>query len=243
MEYLDAAQLGSRKINALLKEKFKSEKKIKVKNPHSLHNIAVGLEAGELIIAGNTGFYAGGFLDGASLTIEGNAGWYTGDNMMDGEIIIKKNAGCNLGVYQGGGTIVVYGNVGSRVAYGMKGGTTIVCGSAGMWAGKMILGGRLIILGEIGREVGESMYKGVIYLKDKAAESKLGGNVFIDDLKAAEITEINQLFASYDIDAEASELKALRPLTSGRHQYQLFEPDLKAEAARKYCSKSLEELL
>ena len=243
MEYLDAANLQSRELNKLLKQKLQKNKELKLKNPHSLHNIGIGLEMGEIIIEGNTGFYAGGFLNGANLTIEANAGWYTGDNMMAGEIIIKKNAGCNLAVYQSGGTIVVHGNVGSRLGYGMKGGTTIVCGSAGMWAGQMILGGRLIVLGEVGREVGESMYKGVIYLKDKAVEAKLGGNVFIDHLNKEEIKEINQLFSHYGINEEASKLQALRPLTSGRHQYELFEIDLQAEEARKYSSKSLEELL
>lgn len=230
MGYIDAAELKSCDLNAKINEILKKEDEVVIENPHSMHNIAIGLNMkGRVVVEGSTGFYVGGFLEGASVVVNGNTGWYAGDNMMDGELIIKKNTGCNAGTYFYGGTMVIYGGTGSRAGYGMKGGTIIVCGSAGRWAGQMTLGGRLVLLGSVGKQVGESMYKGVIYTRDPEVETKLGGNVFIDSLEADEITELNELFVKYDIDAKAEELRAIRPLTTGRHTYVLFKPELKPE--------------
>lgn len=153
--------------------------------------------------------------------------------MMGGELIIAKNAGCNAGTYFYGGTMIIRGNAGSRVGYGMKGGTIVVCGSAGRWAGQMTLGGKLVILGQVGKQVGESMYKGVIFARDSAVRDNLGGNVFIDNLTDSEKEELDSLFEKYNINAAATELVAIRPLTTGRHKYVLFNPELKPELARK----------
>ncbi|TYQ17950.1 UNVERIFIED_CONTAM: Glutamate synthase domain 3 [Acetivibrio alkalicellulosi] len=243
MEYLDALKIKSTQINNMIEEKLIKDKELIIQNPHSMHNIATGLAIdGKVTIKGSTGFYTGGFLEGASVIVEGNAGWYAGDNMMDGELIITKNAGCNAGTYLYGGTIVIRGSAGSRVGYGMKGGTIIVCGSAGRWAGQMTLGGKLILLGKVGKQLGESMYKGVIYIQDEEAKNNLGGNVFIDKITPTEVDELNTLFKKYDIDAKGENFVAIRPMTTGRHTYVLFNPDLTPEKARKELGKNPKKL-
>jgi glutamate synthase domain-containing protein 3 len=235
MEFIDASHLKSSELNALLAAKLQTEGMVTVENPHSMHNIGTGLAPpGKVIVKGSTGFYVGGFLEGTTIEVDGNAGWYAGDNMMAGELLIAKNTGCNGGTYCNGGTIVVYGSAGSRVGYGMKNGTIIVCGSAGRWAGQMTTGGQLIILGEVGKEIGESMYKGVIYIQDPEVETKLGGNVRLDDLAAAEREKLEVLFTRYGIAADPLRFRAIRPLTSGRHTYTLFKPELHPELSKKY---------
>lgn len=234
MEYIDALEMKSADLNKLIRQKLEEHSEVTILNPRSMHNLATGSSAkGKIIIQGSTGFYTGGFLEGSSITVEGNAGWYAGDNMMDGELIITKNAGCNTGSYFSGGTMIIRGNVGSRVGYGLKGGTIVVCGSAGRWAGQMTLGGRLVILGKVGKQVGESMYKGVIFARDPEVKENLGGNVFIDCPTQTEKEELDSLFNKYDIDASPGEFAAIRPMTTGRHQYVLFEPELKPELSRK----------
>lgn len=235
MEYIDAQHLKNEVLNNRIKEMFKEHEEVTILNPHSMHNIATGLKyPGKIIVQGSTGFYTGGFLEGSTVIVEGNAGWYAGDNMMDGELIITKNTGSNAGTYFYGGTMVVYGNAGSRAGYGMKGGTIIVCGSAGRWSGQMILGGKLIILGSVGKRIGESMYRGVIFVRDKEAPNKLGGNVYISTLQEHEKVELRDLFTKYQIDADPEEFQAIRPMTTGRHSYTLFDPQLKPNEARKF---------
>lgn len=239
MGSIDATNLKNVELNRQITTALQENGEAIIENPHSMHNLAVGMNRpGKVIIRGSTGFYTGGFLEGSTVVVEGNAGWYAGDNMMDGELIIRKNTGCNAGTYFYGGTMVIYGGAGSRVGYGMKGGTIIVCGSAGRWAGQMTLGGKLIILGSVGKQVGESMYKGVIYVRDPEVKEKLGGNVYLDSLRDDEIEELKSLFTKYGIEADSREFQAIRPATTGRHHYSLFEPDLQPQLANKYRAKS-----
>lgn len=228
MEYIDALNLKSELLNRLIREKIQRFGEVSILNPHSMHNIGVGLSRqGRILVQGSTGFYTGGFLEGPTMIVEGNAGWYAGDNMMDGELIITKNTGSNAGAYFNGGFMVIYGGTGSRVGYGMKGGTIIVCGPAGRTAGQMTMGGKLILLGKVGNQVGESMYKGVIYLQDDQASAKLGSNVYLDCIREEEASELYDLFAGYQIKANPLCFQAVRPVVSGRHRYFLFKPELK----------------
>lgn len=227
MELIDAQKLKASDLNKLIVKQLQQYQSAEVINPHSMHNIAIGMSLpGVITVRGSTGFYTGGFLEGSSVIVDGNVGWYAGDNMACGELIVKKNAGCNAGTYFTGGTMVIHGNAGSRAGYGMKGGTIIICGSSGRWSGQMTLGGRLIILGAVGDKVGESMYKGTLYVQDPDVATKLGGNVYLDKLTAAELADLDQLFIKYKVTASASNLQAIRPAITGRHSYTLFNPQL-----------------
>ncbi len=141
-----------------------------------------------------------------------------------------------MGAYINGGTIVIYGSTGSRVGYGMKGGTILICGHAGRWAAQMSTGGNLVILGEIGQQTGESMYNGAVFTRDPQAPNKLGGNVFLDEIRQEEAAMLARLFDQYQVQAEPAEFKVIRPVVSGRHKYVLFKPALKPEA-KKYRAR------
>lgn len=238
MEYLDLAEVENGNVNQLIKQKLKIDDELTLCNVKAMHNICAGLQgSGNITIEDSTGLYTGSFLEGITVRVKGSAGWYAGDDMMSGELIIEKNTGCNIGAYINGGTIVVYGNTGSRVGYGMKGGSIIICGNAGAWAGIMAMGGDLIILGNVGEKIGESMYSGKIFTRDTEVDKKIGDNVYLDGINNDEIIELEKLFNKYNIDAKADEFRVIRPMKTGRHEYNLFKPQLKPQLAKKFQVK------
>ena len=225
MVRLDITGMSTRDVNHKLRELIMQEDEIIVENPHSVHNFATALKGeGKVIVEGSTGFYTGGFMQGPTTIIKGNTGLYTGDNMGSGEIIIEMNAGSNCAPSMIGGTIVIRGHSGSRTGWGMKGGNLIVCGNVGMWSGKMTLGGRMIVLGTVGQGIGESMYDGVIHVRDPQVDEKLGSNIMLVDIDEKEKAEVAALFEKYDIEADPGEFRSIVPKVYGRHEYKLFKP-------------------
>ncbi len=225
MVRLDIKGMSTREVNRRLKELILQNDEIFVDNPHSVHNFATALKGkGTVVVEGSTGFYTGGFLQGPTTVIKGNTGLYTGDNMSAGEIIVEMNAGSNCAPSMVGGTIVIKGHSGSRTGWGMKGGNLIVCGNVGMWSGKMALGGRMIVLGSVGQGVGESMYDGVIHVRDPKAGDKLGGNVMLVAITDKEKKQVAALFEKYGIEQDVDEFRSIVPKVYGRHDYVLFKP-------------------
>ena len=225
MVHLDITGMSTQEVNHRLRELIQQENEIIVENPHSVHNFATALKGeGTVIVEGSTGFYTGGFLQGPTTIIKGNTGLYTGDNMSAGEIIVEMNAGSNCAPSMVGGTILIKGHSGSRTGWGMKGGNLIVCGNAGMWSGKMTLGGRIIILGSVGQGIGESMYDGVIHVRDPQVDDKLGGNVMLIPISEEEKKEVAALFKKYGIEEGVDDFRSIVPKVYGRHEYVLFKP-------------------
>jgi glutamate synthase domain-containing protein 3 len=225
MVRLDIKGMSTREVNRRLKELIQQNDEIIVENPHSVHNLATALTGkGTVVVQGSTGFYTGGFLQGPTTVIKGNTGLYTGDNMSAGEIIVEMNAGSNCAPSMVGGTIVIKGHSGSRTGWGMKGGNLIVCGNVGMWSGKMALGGRMIFLGSVGQGIGESMYDGVIHVRDPKAGDKLGGNVMLVAITEKEKKEVAALFEKYGIEQDVDDFRSIVPKVYGRHDYVLFKP-------------------
>ena len=225
MARLDLKGMTSREVNRRLREMIKTEDEIILVHPESMHNLAAALIGeGRVVVEGSGGYYAGDFLEGPSLIIKANTGWYTGSNMMAGEIIVEGNAGSNAGPSMIGGNLVIRGSTGSRCGFGMKGGNLIVCGNTGRWTGGMALGGRIVVLGSVGPGLGESMYGGVIDTADPDAASKLGGNVYIEPVSEAEKAEVAALFEKYGIERGVDDFQSVRPNTTGRHTYKLFNP-------------------
>ena len=225
MVRLDIKGMSTREVNHKLRELIAKEDEIIVVNPHSVHNFATALKGkGTVVVEGSTGFYTGGFMQGPKTIIKGNTGLYTGDNMGFGEIIVEMNAGSNCAPSMVGGTILIRGHSGSRTGWGMKGGNLIVCGNVGMWSGKMTLGGRIIVLGTVGQGIGESMYDGVIHVRDPQAKDKLGGNVMLVDMEEDEKKEVAALFNKYGIEAQVGDFKSIVPKVYGRHEYVMFKP-------------------
>ena len=238
MEYIDVSKVEATQLNQIIKSSVEEHKVVTLLKVNAMHNVCAGLKGnGEVIIEDSTGLYTGSFLEDLTIRVKGSVGWYAGDDMMSGELIVEKNTGCNVGSYICGGNIVIYGNTGSRVGYGMKGGNIIVCGNAGRWGGIMAMGGELIVLGNIGEATGESMYSGKIFTRDPKAETKMGNNVYLDEISGEEIEKLDTLFKQYQIKAEGSEFKVIRPMKTGRHAYQLFKPTLEPEKAKKYSVK------
>ncbi len=225
MVRLDIKGMSTREVNHRLRELIQQDDEIIVENPHSVHNFATALKGrGTVVVQGSTGFYTGGFLQGPTTIIKGNTGLYTGDNMSAGEIIVEMNAGSNCAPSMVGGTILIKGHSGSRTGWGMKGGNLIVCGNVGMWSGKMTLGGRMVFMGSVGQGIGESMYDGVIHVRDPEAEDKLGGNVMLVAIKDQEKKEVEALFKKYGIEADVKDFRSIVPKVYGRHEYVLFKP-------------------
>jgi glutamate synthase domain-containing protein 3 len=225
MVRLDITGMSTQEVNRKLRELIRTNDEIAVEHPHSVHNFATALKgSGKIVVEGSTGFYTGGFLQGPTTVIKGNTGLYTGDNMSAGEIIVEMNTGSNCAPSMAGGTVLVRGHSGSRTGWGMKGGNLIVCGNVGMWSGKMALGGRMIVLGSVGRGIGESMYDGVIHVRDPEAEDKLGGNVMLVPISDGEKKQVEALFKKYGIEEGVDDLRSIVPKIYGRHEYFLFKP-------------------
>ena len=144
--------------------------------------------------------------------------------MSAGEIIVEMNSGSNCAPSMVGGTILIRGHSGSRTGWGMKGGNLIVCGDVGMWSGKMTLGGRMIVLGRVGKGIGESMYDGIIHVRDPEVEDKLGGNVMLVPTTKEEKKKIKALFKKYGIKEGVDDFNSIVPKVYGRHDYVLFKP-------------------
>lgn len=225
MVCIDSRNLSSKELNNTIRKELGANADIVIEHPGSMHNLGTALIGeGAITIKGSTGFYTGGFLEGPSLIIEGNTGWYTGDNMSAGEIIVKQNAGSNTAPSMIGGNLVIYGSTGSRAGVGLKGGNLVICGNCGRWTGQMTLGGRIVALGKIGPGFGESMYGGLLHTRDPEAERKLGGNVEFHNISHEEAQSLAVLLEQYEIDADAAQFKSVRPMTTGRHSYTLFNP-------------------
>ena len=125
-----------------------------------------------------------------------------------------------------GGELVIRGSAGSRLGFAMKGGTILVDGNAGRWSAQMTLGGRIVVTGEVGDLAGESMYRGQFFVRDTAIEQRIGGNVEIAGLSKADQGFLAELFDRYEVGAAVDEFVQIIPLSSGRHSYRLFRPDV-----------------
>ena len=126
-----------------------------------------GLEAGRLVIEGETGAYAGSAMSGGRLDIRGNTGAWLATGMKDGLITVKGSAGDFAGAprpgdKQGmaGGTVVIEGNAGERAGDRMRRGTIIVRGSFGPAAGSRMMGGTLLTETGFGAAPGPLLRRG-----------------------------------------------------------------------------------
>ena len=87
---MDASEMTTRELNALLKKASKTEDLIEITNPGARHNIVVGiLDECHIKINGSVGYYSASLLDGPTVDIDGNAGWALGENLMTGRIYVS----------------------------------------------------------------------------------------------------------------------------------------------------------
>lgn len=133
--------------------------------------VGKGTKAGEIVIKGNVGMYAGANMRGGKVAVEGDADSFAGQMMRGGELIIKGNAGDYLGAsYRGDWR-------------GMKGGTILVNGNAGSEVGVFMVGGRITIKGNCGPFAGVHMKKGLIIIEgttpNRAGGEMIGGSIVV----------------------------------------------------------------
>lgn len=140
-------------------------------NASKVKMIGKKMKAGEIVVKGNAGMYAGAYMRGGRVTVEGDADSFAGQKMGGGALIIKGNAGDYLGAsYRGDWR-------------GMKGGNIIVEGSAGLETGLFMIGGKITIKGDCGSFAGVHMKKGLIVIEgstpDRAGGEMTGGSIVV----------------------------------------------------------------
>ncbi|MBN2334947.1 formylmethanofuran dehydrogenase subunit C [Candidatus Bathyarchaeota archaeon] len=128
--------------------------------PHVKY-IGAGMDAGNILIKGDTGMHAGSQMAGGELTVEGNAADWAGAEMKGGLLRINGDAGHLMGAaYRGssegmtGGCIVVGGGVGSEAASFMRRGMVVVRGGTAPFTGVHMNGGEIFVFGKAGKRLG-----------------------------------------------------------------------------------------
>ncbi len=163
--------------------------------------IGDGIQADiQIQIYGVPGNDLGAFMDGPHIEVFDNVQDGTGNTMNEGSIIIHGNAGDILGYSMRGGEIFVEKSVGYRSgihmkSYGKKVPVMVIGGEAGNFLGEYMAGGMIILLGLhkkesrqaemtlgcdgeiVGNYVGTGMHGGIIYIRGRVSDYKLGKEV------------------------------------------------------------------
>lgn len=133
-----------------------------------IDGIATGLDAGTIIVEGDTGAYAGRAMKGGKLDIRGHAGPFLASGLKGG-LVLAKSAGDLLGAPRVGerfgmmgGIVVVSGDVGARAGDRMRRGTIIAKGRFGPSAGSRMMGGTLWTETAFGDGPGPLMRRGTL---------------------------------------------------------------------------------
>ena len=134
-----------------------------------LDRVGLGLQDGEIHVAGNVGCEAGRLMAGGRLSIRGSAGPYAGSGMSGGRLAIGGDAGERLGgplagemAGMTGGLIVVAGSAAARAGDRMRRGTIIIEGDAGAYAGSRMTAGTLVVAGKAGPLPGYLQRRGTL---------------------------------------------------------------------------------
>ncbi|MEM5777539.1 MAG: hypothetical protein QXJ06_03765 [Candidatus Aenigmatarchaeota archaeon] len=205
---IDAKGIYYRDLNRILKEKIleNSFKKVILKNVYGQRYIGTNLKREiEIEIFGTPGQDLGAFMDGPRIKVFGNVQDGCGNTLNSGEIIVYGNAGDILGMSARGGEIYIKGNVGYRCVIHMKEykdkvPVVVIGGTSQDFFGEYMAGGIVIMLGlnlkegEIHRAnfIGTGMHGGVIYIRGKFDDKKLGKEVGISALNGRDFKIIKK---------------------------------------------------
>lgn len=203
---INAEGLHYKVLNEKIRQAIKKGyKKIILNNVCGQRYIGDGLRGNdiEIIINGIPGNDLGAFMDGPKIIVNGNAQDGVGNTMNAGEIIIHGDVGDITGHSMRGGRIFVKGNVGYRIGIHMKAykhlfPVVIVGGTAKDFLGEYMAGGLLVVLGLkpqeiknqksniknikneiVGDFVGTGMHGGLIFIRGRVDERRLGKEVKI----------------------------------------------------------------
>ena len=149
-----------------------------------LDRVGACMAAGEILVEGDCGAYAGSGMSGGTLIVEGTCGAFAAAGMAGGRLSIAGDAGDFLGAPlaggtqgMGGGTVVVAGNAGDRAGERMRRGLIAVHGRAGSLCGARMIAGTIAVGAGCGPELGFAMRRGTVLLS-RAPETLPSG--FVD---------------------------------------------------------------
>ncbi|MFQ5975041.1 MAG: hypothetical protein ACE5J5_01820 [Candidatus Hydrothermarchaeales archaeon] len=194
---LDAKGIRYKPFNFMVEDAINGgAKKLKLINVNGQRYIVDGIkEKVEIEIHGTAGDDLGAFMNGPIITVYGSVQDGAGNTQNSGKIIVHGDARDIVGHSMRGGKIYVNGEVGYRVGIHMKEymdnyPVIIAAGVAGDFLGEYMAGGRIVILGIkeneedadiVGDSVATGIHGGMIYVRGKVEEYKLGVAAKIDE--------------------------------------------------------------
>jgi methylamine---glutamate N-methyltransferase subunit B len=217
MMTVDCAELSTRRINEILKDQRSrfQDATVKLINPDSRHNLAVGItNAIDILFDGNVGYYCAGLCDGVTVTINGDCGWGLAENLMSGKVTLTGSAGSSAGATIRGGLVSIHGNAGARCGIAMKGGTVVVGGNAGYMTGFMMQKGVIIVCGDAGEAFGDSIYEGTLFVRGKI--KALGSDAVESEVTDGDLATLSLALDQAGIAANPADFKKV---VSGRKLY------------------------
>jgi formylmethanofuran dehydrogenase subunit C len=127
------------------------------------------LDAGQLVVEGDAGDYAGALMHGGAMRVQGRAGLLAACEMAGGELSVAGDvgdhaAGALPGSIDGmrGGRFVVRGSAGERFGDRMRRGSAIVFGNAGDFLASRMVAGTIALGGSAGAHAGYAMRRGSV---------------------------------------------------------------------------------
>ena len=197
---IDLDEIGVRGLNERLHQitSDSADTRIRVKNPHGHHSVAVGANVPVTIeIEGHVGYYCAGMNEQATITVKGNAGPGVAENMMSGKVVIKGDASQYAGATAHGGLLVIEGNASSRCGISMKGVDIVVKGNIGHMSAFMAQSGNLVVLGDAGDALGDSLYEARLFVRGTV--KSLGADCEKKEMRAEHIDLLTKLLADAGI--------------------------------------------
>jgi len=134
-----------------------------------LDHVGAGMTAGEIIVEGPVGAWAGLAMSGGVLRIAGDAGDFVGAELSGGRIELAGNAGSHAGAASSGsrrgmsgGLLRIAGSVGQRAAERQRGGLIVVFGNAGEGLATDMIAGTTCVHGTVAPRMGRGMKRGTV---------------------------------------------------------------------------------
>ncbi len=212
MQVINAQGLYYKELNQKIKELIKEkEYEITLQNVNGQRYIGDGLsDPVKIYIEGVPGNDLAAFAGGVEISVNNNVQDGIGNTMDKGKIIVHGNTGDIPGYAMRGGKIYIKGSVGYRAGIHMKGfqdkqPLIIIGGSAGDFFGEYMAGGCMLLLGInkvrdeeiIGNHVAVGMHGGIIYIRDKIEDYKLGREVKSEPVNQEDRMKLRDLLYEY----------------------------------------------
>lgn len=138
-----------------------------------LDHVGAGMSAGEIIVDGPVGAWAGLAMSGGILRIAGDAGDFLGAELAGGRIELAGNAGAHAGAASSGsrrglsgGVLRIAGSAGERAAMRQRGGLIVVLGDVGEGLATDMVAGTVCVHGAVGALMGRGMKRGTVLCRE-----------------------------------------------------------------------------